>query len=79
MLRLADIYSFFMLHIQVEFVGECGADFGGMARELWTLLGEELYTKKLGAGGVFAHDAIALKTCVHAHYDYFIVSVFHLY
>lgn len=49
-----------------------------------TKRGPELYTKKLGAGGVFAHDAIALKvglfcrcTCVHVNYD--LLFVLHIY
>jgi hypothetical protein len=46
--------------VKVEFVGENGDDFGGLARELWMLLGSELQNK-LGSGGLFAHDAIALK------------------
>ena len=48
-----------------------------------TKTGPELYTKKLGAGGVFAHDTIALKvglfcrcTCVHVNYDFLLYCTY---
>ena len=49
--------DFYSNYIQVEFLGEDG---GGLKRELFSILGKEVFNS-LFDGGVLRHDVIALQ------------------
>ena len=52
--------AFYSNYTQVDFLGEEGIDGGGLKRELFSILGKEIFNS-LFDGGVLRHDVIALQ------------------
>ena len=49
----------------MKFIGETGADGGGLTREFFTIFGKDMMRKYFDVTGTFRHNSIALQVCIY--------------